>query len=434
MNILKGIDIKMNEETKICTKCGRELPIDRFQLMKPKKWKPYYLNTCKDCRYKYRRELLEKEREVKLLDDIEILVHRSYKHIAPQRILDISGIGIEPIAADEIFVKLLEYQDFWLSNYGRGIHLYNNKYNLLNGSYDEQGSLRYSAKKNVLCEYKWIYIKTELYVAHAVVKEFIVNPDTVNNVFVWHKGEDKNDYYYKHLYPLNKDQYYAVRRYYREHGDDSEETIVNIMNNIRYKPDDWSARKMQPTVCGRGYHGREGIDCDSKAYLRWTDMMHRCYDEKVHKRSPEYKDCTVCEEWLNFCNFEKWYNENYYEVEGDRMDLDKDILIKGNKEYCPAACSIIPHAINALFISMKKESRDLPVGVYYDNDKKKYRACMSYMEKRMKLGEFNNAEKAFHKYKAYKEEFIKNMAMRYKEKIPGKVYNAMMDWKVEIDD
>ena len=36
--------------------------------------------------------------------------------------------------------------------------------------------------------------------------------------------------------------------------------------------------------------------------------------------------------------------------------------------------------------------------------------------------------------KAYKEEFIKNMAMRYKEKIPGKVYNAMMDWKVEIDD
>ena len=151
MNILKGIDIKMNEETKICTKCGRELPIDRFQLMKPKKWKPYYLNTCKDCRYKYRRELLEKEREVKLLDDIEILVHRSYKHIAPQRILDISGIGIEPIAADEIFVKLLEYQDFWLSNYGRGIHLYNNKYNLLKGSYDEQGSLRYRAKKNVLC-------------------------------------------------------------------------------------------------------------------------------------------------------------------------------------------------------------------------------------------------------------------------------------------
>ena len=42
MNILKGIDIKMNEETKICTKCGRELPIDRFQLMKPKNKNPYY--------------------------------------------------------------------------------------------------------------------------------------------------------------------------------------------------------------------------------------------------------------------------------------------------------------------------------------------------------------------------------------------------------
>ena len=44
-----------------------------------------------------------------------------------------------------------------------------------------------------------------------------------------------------------------------------------------------------------------------------------------------YLDVTVCEEWHNFQNFAKWFYENYYEISGEKMRLDKDILIKGNK-------------------------------------------------------------------------------------------------------
>ena len=54
-----------------------------------------------------------------------------------------------------------------MSHYKMGV-LTPESYNLLNGSYDEQGSLRYSAKKNVLCENKWIYIKTESQITHSV--------------------------------------------------------------------------------------------------------------------------------------------------------------------------------------------------------------------------------------------------------------------------
>lgn len=53
--------------------------------------------------------------------------------------------------------------------------------------------------------------------------------------------------------------------------------------------------------------------------------------KNVHKKwKPEYKDKTVCEEWQNFANFKLWYDEHC--IYGNQIDLDKDILVKGNKE------------------------------------------------------------------------------------------------------
>ena len=283
-------------QTKICNKCGRELRIEKFELMKPKSYNPYYLNTCKDCRYKYMRRIIEEKQEVRLSADIEILVHRSYKKINPGRILDLSSTDILPIETDEIFVKLMDYKDFWLSNYGRAISCSYGKYNLLQGNYNNYGALRYTAKRNTFFNGKWVYKSEAIYAAHEVVREFIVNPDTINNVFIWHSGNNKEDNYYRNLYPLNKDQYYAVRRYYNKNNDDSEEVIVKIMNDVRYKPKNWSAKSMKPVMCGIGYRGRDGVDYTSKAYLRWRDMMQRCYNDKFHERQPQYKECSVCEE------------------------------------------------------------------------------------------------------------------------------------------
>ena len=47
---------------------------------------------------------------------------------------------------------------------------------------------------------------------------------------------------------------------------------------------------------------------------------------------------------------------------------------------------------------------------------------------------FDTEEEAFARYKGYKESFIKKMANQYRSKISDKVYQAMMNWKVEITD
>lgn len=112
-----------------------------------------------------------------------------------------------------------------------------------------------------------------------------------------------------------------------------------------------------------------------KSYVVWRNMIIRCYSEDSLKEKPTYKGCTVCEEWHNYTNFKKWYNENYYEIEEDVICLDKDILVKGNKVYSSDTCIFVPQTINKLFTKRNIERGDTPIGVVKVKDK--YYSCCS---------------------------------------------------------
>ena len=143
--------------------------------------------------------------------NIDILIKRKYKEIRPERILDLSLTNIEFIEYDEIFVKLIDYRDIWLSNYGRVIKKKDDTYVLAKLGYDSNGAARYVAYKDTYVDGKWVYKKSTIYIAKMVVQEFVFNADMRSNVFIWHKEMNKDDNYYKHLYPLNKEQYRIVK-------------------------------------------------------------------------------------------------------------------------------------------------------------------------------------------------------------------------------
>lgn len=105
---------------------------------------------------------------------------------------------------------------------------------------------------------------------------------------------------------------------------------------------------------GEGIHSSRIDNKDSKCYKTWKNMLMRCYDEKYYTIHTTYKDCKVCNEWLCFQNFAEWYYEHYYEIEGQSIQLDKDILFKGNKVYSPQTCIFVPQRINCLFPSRIK--------------------------------------------------------------------------------
>ena len=179
---------------------------------------------------------------------------------------------------------------------------------------------------------------------------------------------------------------------------------------------------------------------DTKCYKTWSHMLRRCYDEKFHKRELTYKDCEMSERFLNFQTFGNWDEENYYKIEGEKMCLDKDILVKGNKIYSPETCVYVPQTINNLFTKRQNGRGAEPIGVTYNKRDDEYRVqcnlfnIKSGKSKRKHLGSYDNPEEAFKTYKQFKEKYIKQVADHYKDKIPQRLYQALYNYEVEIDD
>ena len=195
------------------------------------------------------------------------------------------------------------------------------------------------------------------------------------------------------------------------------------------------------SVYGIGYLGETTSRINGKSkksYNVWRQMLKRCYNIKTYTNRPTYKNCIVCDEWLCYENFEKWYNENYYEIPNEKMCLDKDILKKNNKIYSPLYCRIVPNEINCLFTKSNNIRGNCPIGVYYNKREKKFRAQISMIKNNKKvrklLGSYNTTQEAFMAYKKAKEEYIKTVADKYKQYIPLDIYNTMYKYKVEITD
>jgi len=108
--------------------------------------------------------------------------------------------------------------------------------------------------------------------------------------------------------------------------------------------------RFAPIICGVGYIG-EKVPHTETIYSRWVNMIKRCYDSKVQEKHPTYIGCTVCDEWLCFSNYHKWFVSNYI----DGFEVDKDKKVAGNKVYSPDTC---------LFISKTENSQLSSSGTY----------------------------------------------------------------------
>ena len=76
--------------------------------------------------------------------------------------------------------------------------------------------------------------------------------------------------------------------------------------------------------------------------------------KKYKTKYSTYEKCSVCEEWHNYQKFLlNGFAKNYYEIAQERMEIDKDILVKNNKIYSPDTCVFVPRRINSLLIKKR---------------------------------------------------------------------------------
>lgn len=188
------------------------------------------------------------------------------------------------------------------------------------------------------------------------------------------------------------------------------------------------------TACGIGYntggkykvkeHGRHTV-----AYRTWRNMFQRCYDPKYHKDYPTYTTCEVAEEWHNYQSFAEWFYAHKYSRLG--YELDKDLLVAGNKLYSPETVCFVPQGLNVLLNNNKAVRGELPQGIHFQKNNKNYVARTTIDNKRKHLGVFDTPEEAFVVYKKAKEDNVKRMADLWFGNIEPRVYEALMDWKLE---
>lgn len=173
------------------------------------------------------------------------------------------------------------------------------------------------------------------------------------------------------------------------------------------------------------------------AYVLWRGMIVRSYSKRYQRNRQSYVGCSVCDQWLFFSNFKRWFDDpsNGYQ---DGYCLDKDILIKGNKVYSPETCCFVPKEINSLIVKNTSDRGDLPIGVYKKGDgfAAQLSCCDMGTRKNVYLGKYNSPNAAFIAYKKAKEQRIKVLAQTYynNKKITEKVYNALINYQVNIND
>lgn len=121
-------------------------------------------------------------------------------------------------------------------------------------------------------------------------------------------------------------------------------------------------------------------------YRVWHDMLRRCYSAKLQEKYTTYKGCNVSEEWLTFSNFRAWMEGQDF----DDKQLDKDILIEGNKVYSEDTCVFVSSRVNLFTTDRGNDRGEWLIGVYWNKRVGKFQSNCSnpFTKKRENLGLF----------------------------------------------
>lgn len=121
-------------------------------------------------------------------------------------------------------------------------------------------------------------------------------------------------------------------------------------------------------------------------YQTWKGMLKRCYSAKTQERQPTYRGCSVSEEWHTFSNFKNWMEKQDFEGK----QLDKDLLLEGNKVYGPETCVFVSGMVNNFTIDCGSARGEWLIGVCWDKKASKFKSRCSnpFTNKQENLGYF----------------------------------------------
>lgn len=227
---------------------------------------------------------------------------------------------------------------------------------------------------------------------------------------------------------------YEILEYIREAGSARNRvrvrflgTNTEVITGLKEAKEGKVKDKYNPQSAGVGFLG-EGYYCtngkDKVCHQTWDDMIKRCYAPKTKEIASRYSGVTVHPKWHNYQNFAEWYYSHV--VTG--WQLDKDMLVIGNKLYSEGTCIFVPVEINAFLTGGLKR------GIHYANSKNLWVAqcqngelCSNGKKRQSYIGSFNTEAEALYAYKNFKLAKLETLKTYYGEVIPEIVFNNIAE-------
>lgn len=166
-------------------------------------------------------------------------------------------------------------------------------------------------------------------------------------------------------------------------------------------------------------------------YEVWSAMLFRATPKNIEK-NPTYIGTWVDPEFHYFSKFAKWAMQQIGS-NATGYQMDKDLLVKGNRVYSPSTCVFLPKAVNVMLTRNNAGRGTLPIGVIRTRHGR-FMARAKIDGKDIYFGTFPMPGDAFAAYKVAKEAQIKRVAERYRDQIDPRAYAALLAYQVEITD
>lgn len=186
---------------------------------------------------------------------------------------------------------------------------------------------------------------------------------------------------------------------------------------------------------GDHYHTKpfRGSVKPTKEYRCWVDMLRRCYDPKFNGfRVYGGAGVTVDSQWHNFQEFAEWcqWQRGFHNT---GWSLDKDWLSRDSKIYSPETCCFVPKQINNLVTTVCKDQ--VAIGVHKTKGQYSYFKLHigghGIQEKFVKT--VASLEEGKILYGKLKKDIVYKIAIKYKEEIEPRLFEAMLLWEAKLE-
>lgn len=177
-----------------------------------------------------------------------------------------------------------------------------------------------------------------------------------------------------------------------------------------------------PICQGRGFMG-SGLYSkkDVKEFSHWYAVLTRTSGE-LKVSCPTYYDCDLVAEWLNFQNFAGWcQTQEGFALNG--WQLDKDLLVPGNRTYGPDTCCFLPRRLNLLISNVSYKGRPYgKTGKFHFRCRDVDGKTVDYLAETMDDG--------CQWYATFKQSVILEVANLYRNSLSPSAYKALANFKI----